>query len=114
MIPVDDAIIISLSYSITATASGALLVIRDTIKTVNRDTSHNYVIPNTFIPGVLPVFAYDIEPKGILSTGVHYPAIATFALTEIIKSKTYVHMCTYVDEYNFSWEGQKHTVYAGC
>lgn len=48
---------------------------RSALLALDRNISHDYILPFNLFPGSYTVLVYDIERNGILSDGVGYPAV---------------------------------------
>lgn len=79
-----DEFQVSVSYFAGSLAEGALLnFVLTYINGVNfsfllpigKNSSFNYLLPFSLIPGQYIVFTYDIEQDGLLSRGIGYPAV---------------------------------------
>ena len=89
----EHAIIVTTRYSDHSTASGAMFSFvfitdsgdvdfsRSFLLALDRNTSHNHILPFDLYPGHYRVYVYDIEHDRILHNGVGYPAVSEELVT---------------------------------
>ena len=89
----EHAIIVTTRYSEHSTASGAMFSFvfitdsgdvdfnRSFLLALDRNTSHNHILPFDLYPGHYRVYVYDIEHDRTLHNGVGYPAVSEELVT---------------------------------